>query len=308
MEKIFSYNEDGLSYSVRVFEDPENPGKFQAEITVDEGSMDVNAVYWGDDDFSGPSANLGGPLNMNGGGSRYEGERIQWDDAVALSRPGLGREGEDKETFLQEGQSLTVDLDGLESLDDIDFLGIRATSVNGGGSIKGVSGDPDIVDDDDDDHDDNGDDNGDDDPATYAKVFFAARFDDNDTPIGGLAILGPDEDPQPGVAQLPEDADGTFADYVAFYEEAGFPPIDAIQSVVFYDSVEPNNEAFRVDAPEGGFEDADAILAAYDEAIAEMEAHGVETTGLQIAVLGDGEGWMEGSDAEEDEEDEPALA
>ena len=82
---------------------------------------------------------------MNGDGSRFEGERIQWDDALALSRPGLGREGEDKETFLQAGETLSFELPDV-SLDEIDFFGIRATSVNGGDSIKGVSGNPEDID------------------------------------------------------------------------------------------------------------------------------------------------------------------
>lgn len=78
---------------------------------------------------------------MNGEGSQFEGERVQWDQAVELSRPGLGRAGQNKPTFLNEGDSLEVPLN-ISSLDDVAFFGIRATSVNGGGFIKGVSGNP----------------------------------------------------------------------------------------------------------------------------------------------------------------------
>ncbi len=144
-ERLFSYSEGGLSYTVRVFENED--GSVSAEITVDEGSMDVNAVYFTSEDYDGPSENLGGPLNMNGGGSQFEGESVSWEGAEGVSRPGLGREGEDKPSFLSEGDSLTVDLDAA-SLDEVDLIGIRATSVNGGDSIKGVSGNPEEPDED----------------------------------------------------------------------------------------------------------------------------------------------------------------
>ncbi len=110
-----------------------------ADITITEGFADINALYWGDDDMSGKSASLGGSLNMNGAGSTLDGEKVQWDDARMLSKPGLGPAGTDKATFLQAGDTLSVQLDAT-SLDDIDFFGIRATSTSTPeGSIKGVS-------------------------------------------------------------------------------------------------------------------------------------------------------------------------
>ena len=65
-EKVFVYETDGLSYTVTLTQ--EGDGPVMTTITVNEGQMDVNALYWGDDEHSGASANLGGPLNMNGGG------------------------------------------------------------------------------------------------------------------------------------------------------------------------------------------------------------------------------------------------
>jgi hypothetical protein len=142
MTKTFSHEEGGLSYIVTV---SEANGEVFAEVKVVGGSMDVNAIYVADDDFSGKSVNLKGPLNMSGGGSRFEGQSIQWDSAIKLSSPGLGREGKNKETFLTEGDVLKVKLDAT-ALDQIDFIGIRATSTStegkNQGSIKAVMGHP----------------------------------------------------------------------------------------------------------------------------------------------------------------------
>lgn len=139
--KVFEFNEGDLSYTVTLTQ--EDGGPIMATITVNSGHMDVNAIYFADDNHSGQSTNLGGPLNMNGAGSQYEGERIQWDDALELSRPGLGTEGTSKETYLSAesgnnelGPFYLSDL----NLDDIEYIGIRATSTSTPeGSIKGVS-------------------------------------------------------------------------------------------------------------------------------------------------------------------------
>ena len=289
-ERLFSYSENGLSYTVRVFENED--GSVSAEITVDEGSMDVNAVYFSSEDYDGPSENLGGPLNMNGGGSQFEGGSVSWEGAEEVSQPGLGPDGEDKPSFLSEGDSLTVDLDAA-SLDEVDLIGIRATSVNGGDSIKGVSGNPETEEPEPEPEPEP--------DATYPKVFFASNLNDNDDPIGGLIILGPDEEPQENVNQLDPDADGTFADYVAFLEEFGFPEIDDIESIIFYEGTEPLEEAFRIDAPEGGFEDSDAILAAYQDAKAEIEDQSFED--LFIAMTVDEDEVPEDDDSEDEEEE-----
>jgi hypothetical protein len=141
-EKLFQYSLEGLVFSVRVFE---VDGVFKAEVTVEEGFADFNAIYWGDDvagnsDFDG----FGGrdkSLNMNGAeGSTFEGEAVEWDGAEKLSSAGLGKEGVNKATFLSAGESATFDLNGLDSLDDLDFLGIRATSTSTAeGSIKTIA-------------------------------------------------------------------------------------------------------------------------------------------------------------------------
>jgi len=143
-EKLFNYTLDGLVFSVRVFEDD---GVIKAEVTVEEGYADFNAIYWGDDtpdnsDFDG----FGGKdksLNMNGAeGSTYDGNDVEWDGAAKLSSAGLGKEGEDKPSFLSAGESFTFDLGSSSDFDieDIDYLGIRATSTStDAGSIKTIA-------------------------------------------------------------------------------------------------------------------------------------------------------------------------
>ncbi len=119
---------DGLTFTFRVYQLPD--GSFEGKITVFEGSADFNAIYFGDGIDDGDSASLGGALNMNGGSD------TDWDQAVQLSRPGLGRAGTDKPTYLSEGESFTFALD-IESLDEIAEVGIRATSTStDAGSIK----------------------------------------------------------------------------------------------------------------------------------------------------------------------------
>lgn len=268
MPKTFTYSQDGLSYDVviSVGED----GNLQATITVTEGSMDINAVYWGDDDHSEPSANLGGPLNMNGEGSLYEGERIQWDGGEEVSRPGLRGEGSDKHSFIDasdsDNNSFTVDLPAGLTLDDIDFFGIRATSVNGGGSIKGVSGDPEIDDPEEPDEPDEPDEPGDD--ITHGKILF-----------DGFNWVFPTE-PDPNEWNfdfLPEGSEGTFADYLAYLEDNGVDP-STIGDIFVYDA--DNEPLFTLSPPEGGWGSLDDIADAYDNSLA------VQSTGLPL-VQGD---------------------
>lgn len=141
-EKIFNYVEDGLSYTVTLTQ--EGNGPVMATITVTSGFMDVNAVYFADDNHSQGDANLKGPLNMNGAGSQFDGTNIKWDGyAPDTSQPGLGPLGTSKPSFLSADGNDTMGpfvLTSSMSLDDISYLGIRATSTSTAeGSIKGVS-------------------------------------------------------------------------------------------------------------------------------------------------------------------------
>ena len=232
MIKTFSYEEGGLSYTVTVYE--ENDEIF-ADIKVLSGSMDVNAVYIADDDFSGKSANLTGPLNMSGGGSLLDGKRIQWDHAIALSAPGLGPTKEDKSTFLTENESLTVKLK-VSSLDDVDFVGIRATSTSteGGneGSIKAVLGH--AVESDDPKEPDPPCEPGNQ-PPVAVKDIFETGFD---TPFTGN-VLDNDSDPdgdelsvltntQPANGKVTMNPDGTFT----YTPNAGFIGEDSFSYTV----------------------------------------------------------------------------
>ncbi len=266
MPRTFSYQEEGLAYTATIYEDPDNPGEFLADITVTEGAMDVNAIYFGDDDFSGESADLGGPLNMNG--ARLDGEQVQWDQAETISHPGLGPDGTDKFSYISsddpDGNTLTLELD-IDSLDEIDVLGIRATSTTTPeGSIKGVSDEPEEPEDPED--------------PTFEKVGFGVELGDNGGISNGIFLFEQD---------LPEGQDATFDNYVDLYVSQfgvasdpdlpeGEPDysLSQVQSVIFYDLVpgDPNDvpqEIFRLDAPEGGFTSAEDLIAAYDDAIAD---------------------------------------
>lgn len=239
-DRTSTFSDNGLRYEVRVFE--EN-GQIFAEIMVLEGFMDVNAVYVGDDDFSGPSASLRGPLNMNG--ARLDGEPVQWDDAIRISDPGLGRLGTSKPSFLNAGESLRVELTGVSSLDDVDVIGIRATSTSTPeGSIKGVT----RVDEPDDDDDDDGDD------PTFDKLFFVVGTGSNEfgTFEFGVSIFGEDNgSTSPNDAFLPEGSRGTLQDYLDTFASLsetreGWPQPDEVQTIKAY-QIGPNGDLILVE-------------------------------------------------------------
>jgi|28_taG_2_1085356.scaffolds.fasta_scaffold00417_3 hypothetical protein len=272
--KVFSYSVEGLSYTVTLYE---QDGQIFADISVVEGSMDVNAIYFGDDTLSGDSETLSGPLNMNGAES--DGEPIQWDEAIKLSDPGLGPEGADKETYLEAGDTLTLELD-VQSLDEVDIFGIRATSTTtDAGSIKAVSDDPEEPEEPEED-------------PTYQKVFFGQEFSDAGDPLGGTFILDEEPDPNPyDNLALPEGTEPTFENYLNYFtsEEVG-GDVTTLQSIVFYQTAEDGSlvEEFRLDAPEGGFQSADGLLAAYDAAIEDgilAPASGADDGSDLMAVL-----------------------
>ncbi|MEP2532874.1 hypothetical protein [Shimia sp.] len=285
--KVFSYQTDGLSYTVVVYE--EN-GEFFADISVSEGAMDVNAVYFGDDDFSGKSESLDGPLNMNG--ARLDGDKVQWDDAAQLSDPGLGPEGTDKETYVETGDTLTVQLD-ISSLDDIDVFGIRATSTTTPeGSIKGVSDDPEEPEEPEE--------------PLIEKVFF--QVNDDDEPTNGVFVV--DEEREGYGHSLPEGTDPTFENYLQYFEEEIADEdynVGTLTKITFYEFGDEGYpvELFNIEAPDGGYESAEDVLAAYDEAIADGVLDGVSTSedgGLELmAALSLGET----ADDDDVAEDEP---
>ena len=151
---ITSYTciENGLSFTVNIYQLPS--GKFEAAITVLEGHADFNAIYFGDEVDDGSSFAFGGKdqnLNMNGRDLDHDGNAVDWDGGIKLSSPGLGRSGVSKETYLTSGETMTVSLPSITSFDQLQNIGIRATSTSTPeGSIKCVlnqdddeSGEPD---------------------------------------------------------------------------------------------------------------------------------------------------------------------
>jgi hypothetical protein len=140
--KTFTFEGDGYKFEVVLTLVGD---EVTAKVIVHEGSADFNAFYWGDDVDDGKSVGLKGPLNMNGEGSQYAGEAVDWDGAFAFSNPGLGKLGETKATFGRESgdpeNPTIVDLGVIGGMtkaafDSLEFFGIRATSVNGGDSLK----------------------------------------------------------------------------------------------------------------------------------------------------------------------------
>lgn len=140
--KEFTYELDGLSFTITLTDDN---GVITASVNVTEGSADFNALYWGDNTAGNSDFEAFGgrdkSLNMSGAeGSTYGGNNVEWDGAAKLSSAGLGRKGTDKETFVEEGETTSFVLEGVTSLDDIDYLGVRATSTSTPeGSIKTIA-------------------------------------------------------------------------------------------------------------------------------------------------------------------------
>jgi hypothetical protein len=117
-------------------------------VNMLEGSMDLNALYVSDGDktvdgegvkYDG-TIKIASSLNMNG-------TVETWDDMVFLNNAGLG--GADQASyFLESGESYTLTQAQMDSLlawsslegDNLSGLtmGVRASSVNGGDSIKAV--------------------------------------------------------------------------------------------------------------------------------------------------------------------------
>lgn len=300
--KIFTYEMEGLSYTVTVYENPLTGG-FLADIEVIEGSMDVNAVYYGDDDFSGDSESLRGPLNMNG--ARLEGDDVQWDSAVHLSDPGLGPDADEKETYISSGDTLTVELTDISSLDEIDVFGIRATSTTtDSGSIKAVSDDPEEPEEPEEPEDPE-------DPV-FDKIGFGILMGENGGIESGVYI--PED-------ELPEGQEGTFENYVAYYDSLyGEDPdfnITQVESVIFFDVTQETDaegnvldipqELFRIDAPEGGFASAQDLLDAYDDAIESgaLDGAGSGDEGVNLmAALSLDSGYEDPTSEENDVEDD----
>lgn len=132
----------GLHFNV-VYDD----GTKKFTITSSEGSFDPNALWFSDGDGESDGFTLAksdNSLNMNGSNTVWDddgnatSEKIVWDDYQKLSSTGLGPDGTDKATFVSVGGSITFDAPEGYDPEAFGTLGVRATSVNGGDSIKWV--------------------------------------------------------------------------------------------------------------------------------------------------------------------------
>lgn len=144
--KEFVYGAEGSGLYFKIIVTEGSDGKLSATVQMIEGSMDLNALWFSDGDNTANEfgstqlARSESALNMNGATYDVNGDgtpdTMAWDGVQKLSLPGLGTEGEAKSTFYAEGETKTFALSFTGSLDDLDYLGVRATSVNGEGSIK----------------------------------------------------------------------------------------------------------------------------------------------------------------------------
>lgn len=129
-------------------------------VTSLEGSFDLNALWFSDGNTTSDGYTLAkgdNSLNMNGSNEVWADdgtssmEKITWDDYAKLSSTGLGAEGESKASFISDGETAIFSLADFGITDfDADaypILGVRATSVNGSGSIKWVDNAPEVEED-----------------------------------------------------------------------------------------------------------------------------------------------------------------
>jgi hypothetical protein len=128
----FGSDAEGLAFTI-VYDDVTK----QFTVTVQTGSMNLNALYWNDgdttasgstfDDFTGDKSEKS--LNMNGTGE-------VWDGGIKVSDAGLGNGGEGY--VAAGGDPLVIDATNFDPA-NFETLGVRATSTSTeSGSIKWV--------------------------------------------------------------------------------------------------------------------------------------------------------------------------
>ena len=150
-DKVFTYEYDGLVLKVTATANAITGGTDLSIVCI-EGHCDINALYWGDNVFDGPSITsiVGGTksdssLSMNG--ASLDGEAVQFDGSQKVSSAGLGTAGTEKLTYIDDSagnNTYTVTIN--VAWDSLDVLGIRATSASNlnpdgslAGSIKGAA-------------------------------------------------------------------------------------------------------------------------------------------------------------------------
>jgi len=133
-EKTYTWMVGGKAVTVTLTIDDDGVVTAKIKSEVD---MDVNALYWGDDDGKGDFEGFkkkDSSLNMNGEGSQYEGEAVLWDDAQKISSPGSKDAG-----YIEAGgyKEFTLEMDA-HTFNNLVYFGIRATSVgeDGEDSLK----------------------------------------------------------------------------------------------------------------------------------------------------------------------------
>lgn len=111
------------------------------EVQMLEGSMDLNALWFSD----GNAVSSGYSLSRADNSLNMNGTAVAWDSYLKVSRVGLGADGDGKSSYLTAGESLLLAAPAGFNPAASGVLGLRATSVNGTGSIKLVDKLADVI-------------------------------------------------------------------------------------------------------------------------------------------------------------------
>ncbi len=136
------YQLDGLSFTVKILQNQSN--NYFAEFNVTQGHMDVNALWFSNNDnnIDGDTTLSPGDSSLNMNGAQLNDEFVVWDSYIKLSSPGLGPDGTNKETYLDSGETKIFELNSIPnniSSDYFNIIGVRATTTSTPeGSIKAV--------------------------------------------------------------------------------------------------------------------------------------------------------------------------
>lgn len=108
-----------------------------------EGSLDLNALWFASDDVEADVSLKGrdNSLNMNGKNIVWEDgeaskQKIEYDAVQKLSHPGLGKDGKNKDTFIEEGESFEFDADSDFDPEMFTTLGVKTTNNTGNNGSK----------------------------------------------------------------------------------------------------------------------------------------------------------------------------
>jgi Bacterial Ig domain len=148
---IYEYGNDATGLHFTITATDNGSGGTHFIVQVISGSLDLNAIYWSDNDafVEGSLLNFTGAkseanLKLTGDNLVWADDQSSsigsyiWDGGIKLSDAGLAGSG--KATYITQGNDYSFDVAEL-SLEDFPILGVRATSTNlpTGTSLTGAS-------------------------------------------------------------------------------------------------------------------------------------------------------------------------